>query len=423
MKEELAMFVKTTEIKALIVYTSGITEQEYELLKDIKKDVFFLVSVNDIVPSFIPDDVVIKESLEDYTYGTTVKSVVNKIFISSNNLVFISKNKALIKKILHQPVGTILIDENLSQYEDIGFLPDCKFPNAIKLVDSLNLKIGYFSELMSTLVLEKAFNTSGMFFTFIMERENIRVKIVAGGRYFGSSHNLFNVHQLSRRVNISKSHDSQNDIFVSILEPLVNKVIETSKSRLNDDDSNLYGVTRVPSRPNKDDRFKPIVEAISKNLCISDLSSVLTCPEDYPSHKSLGKEKRFENVAGKFKVIDKEMVENKHIILLDDVFTTGATVFECAKELYKNGASVVEVVVLAVNQYTRDYFSHKNMDCPRCDQPMVMKINTNTNSAFFGHQDYKTNSCRNTEHFLPGLNHYNKKNAIVPLEEEDTVLF
>jgi predicted amidophosphoribosyltransferase len=41
------------------------------------------------------------------------------------------------------------------------------------------------------------------------------------------------------------------------------------------------------------------------------------------------------------------MVFGKHILLVDDVFTTGTTVNECARVLIKAGARNVDVLTLA----------------------------------------------------------------------------
>jgi predicted amidophosphoribosyltransferase len=40
-------------------------------------------------------------------------------------------------------------------------------------------------------------------------------------------------------------------------------------------------------------------------------------------------------------------VEGKRVVLIDDVFTTGATVGECARVLRRAGASRVDVLTLA----------------------------------------------------------------------------
>lgn len=61
----------------------------------------------------------------------------------------------------------------------------------------------------------------------------------------------------------------------------------------------------------------------------------------------LNKEERTQNVLGAF-VIDGECsIKNKNILLIDDVFTTGSTLQECAKLLKQNGAGRVFGFTLA----------------------------------------------------------------------------
>ncbi len=56
---------------------------------------------------------------------------------------------------------------------------------------------------------------------------------------------------------------------------------------------------------------------------------------------------RVENVRGAFKLIRPSEVCEKRILLIDDVFTTGATMNECAKVLKDAGAESVTVLTLA----------------------------------------------------------------------------
>jgi predicted amidophosphoribosyltransferase len=48
-----------------------------------------------------------------------------------------------------------------------------------------------------------------------------------------------------------------------------------------------------------------------------------------------------------YKLINKEKIENKRIILFDDIYTTGSTVDECSKILKKNGAKEILVFTIA----------------------------------------------------------------------------
>lgn len=58
-------------------------------------------------------------------------------------------------------------------------------------------------------------------------------------------------------------------------------------------------------------------------------------------------EERKKNVKNAFKIIYRNPIKGKYILLVDDVFTTGATCDEAAQVLLKNGAKRVDALVLA----------------------------------------------------------------------------
>lgn len=63
------------------------------------------------------------------------------------------------------------------------------------------------------------------------------------------------------------------------------------------------------------------------------------------------KVERWENVRGVFKVLKPSCIKEKHILLVDDVITTGSTLASCANELLDNGVSSVSIVTIAVAEY------------------------------------------------------------------------
>jgi len=65
------------------------------------------------------------------------------------------------------------------------------------------------------------------------------------------------------------------------------------------------------------------------------------------SQTQLSISERRANVRGAFAVVAPEPLEEKRVLLIDDVYTSGATVEECAKVLYRAGATVVDVFTLA----------------------------------------------------------------------------
>jgi predicted amidophosphoribosyltransferase len=53
------------------------------------------------------------------------------------------------------------------------------------------------------------------------------------------------------------------------------------------------------------------------------------------------------NVKGAFEPGVSHAILKRRILLVDDVYTTGATVNECAKILLKEGAEAVDIMTLA----------------------------------------------------------------------------
>lgn len=60
--------------------------------------------------------------------------------------------------------------------------------------------------------------------------------------------------------------------------------------------------------------------------------------------------KRWENVEDKFEVTDAEAIKDKHILLVDDVVTTGSTLEACAQAILKVPGTHVSIAALACTQ-------------------------------------------------------------------------
>jgi len=90
-----------------------------------------------------------------------------------------------------------------------------------------------------------------------------------------------------------------------------------------------------------------IAKYLSWFLKIPVLKNTLVRVRNTFPQASLSKEKRGENIKKAFSCLTPEAVENKKILLVDDVFTTGSTIEECAFVLKNSRAKEVWGIVVA----------------------------------------------------------------------------
>lgn len=65
----------------------------------------------------------------------------------------------------------------------------------------------------------------------------------------------------------------------------------------------------------------------------------------------LDRYERQQNIKGAFKTKENRAFKEKRILLVDDIFTTGATVNECSRVLIESGAAEIIVLTIATGRY------------------------------------------------------------------------
>jgi ComF family protein len=88
-----------------------------------------------------------------------------------------------------------------------------------------------------------------------------------------------------------------------------------------------------------------LARGLSRHWQIPVLDGVIARLRATESQTRLTPEQRQSNVAGSFEIGSGiEALTGAHVVIVDDVVTTGATLNECAKVLYQAGARIISYV-------------------------------------------------------------------------------
>ena len=90
-----------------------------------------------------------------------------------------------------------------------------------------------------------------------------------------------------------------------------------------------------------------IASEISKNIEISYVNQCLFKTKNIVEQSKLGKEERLKNIQGAYQLYKPEIIKNKKILLVDDIYTTGSTVNECSKILNQAKPKKIGVLTIA----------------------------------------------------------------------------
>ena len=87
--------------------------------------------------------------------------------------------------------------------------------------------------------------------------------------------------------------------------------------------------------------------AVVKEACFWIDDGVLKRIRATPSQTGFDRQQRRDNLKGAFRVVDPTRVVERHLLLVDDVMTTGTTIEACCDTLLDAGAAAVHVLTLA----------------------------------------------------------------------------
>jgi ComF family protein len=114
----------------------------------------------------------------------------------------------------------------------------------------------------------------------------------------------------------------------------------------------VEGIVPVPLHPKKErkrgyNQSRLFAEGLAAATGWSLEPEALKRNRHTATQTNLSREERQQNVSGAFTLFRRERLEGRHILLVDDVLTTGATIQACAAELLKVAGVKVWVATIA----------------------------------------------------------------------------
>ncbi|RYG20502.1 MAG: ComF family protein [Chitinophagaceae bacterium] len=114
-------------------------------------------------------------------------------------------------------------------------------------------------------------------------------------------------------------------------------------------------IVPVPLHPKKErirgyNQSLSIAEGIASALTVPVHTKLLIRKKLTETQTRKSRFIRYENMLAVFEVTEPEQLQHKHVLLVDDVFTTGATIEACGNVLYAGGINKLSIACLAFTQ-------------------------------------------------------------------------
>jgi ComF family protein len=134
------------------------------------------------------------------------------------------------------------------------------------------------------------------------------------------------------------------------LKIFFSSLIGNHLKRIGFNSSSYDFILSVPSHPlrikeREYNQAQILAEGIADYFDLPVRDDILLCKKYHKSQTKISRKERLQNIKNVFFV--KENLAGKNIILVDDVVTTGTTIYECSKVLKEKGANKITVITLA----------------------------------------------------------------------------
>lgn len=91
-----------------------------------------------------------------------------------------------------------------------------------------------------------------------------------------------------------------------------------------------------------------LCEGIAAYLKVPVRNDIIIRPEHTETQTKKGRVERWKNIEGRFMLAEPEILRGKHVLLVDDVITTGATLESCGTEILKIAGTRLSIATLCI---------------------------------------------------------------------------
>lgn len=291
--------------------------------------------ISDTIPSihYLPLD-----SVDSMT-----QIIFDEMDSDESNVLIISNNIKHIERWVQLGYSTVyLMTGGCMLYKNLKYMPDeiWRYEQFNSYVENQNFRLSYASEIIGFPQIDITQSIWIKLQSYIkVPNTNLTADFIFTGRYFTFKDNRNYNHPLSQAIFGFKKDWPNFSLAVNrILGVLINSSLES--------DPSISRITFVPPRPNKNSRFTSVKNYVEATDLLD--YDILFSKNNYPSPKN------YHTFQEKYQCVHGNIGFNKiiggHVLLVDDVFTSGATTAECARVLYEAGASKVTILPLAFTQ-------------------------------------------------------------------------
>ncbi len=190
-------------------------------------------------------------------------------------------------------------------------------------------------------------DTCGIPFDFVTEGEMICGSCIDNPPHFNKARSVMVYDDTSRRMILAFKHGDR----LQLINGFNQWLLRAGRDILLDSDIILpVPLHRKRLWQRRYNQSAILAKSLAKSLPnIKYRPQLLSRTRSTPPQKGLTRKERQKNIAGAIRmhIQDKNLLSGKNICVIDDVYTSGATLNECAKILKKAGANNVYALTLA----------------------------------------------------------------------------